>query len=133
MTAMDKEKADRYDQAVARRLATLRESVDMYKTDIAEKLGMSRQGYQRWEKGEHKFGIGELYALSHALDKSIEWLLDLPTGLSEDEDQLLTAYRRISAPELRKMAIAQVRAVADASPTSEDGGREEPNGRNASD
>ncbi len=101
------------DRVIARRLAMAREDADLVKTEVAEKLGITKQGYTPYERGEHSFTVGEVMKLARITGRPVEWFLDLKCNdLSEDEQRVLQPFRQIKNKALRQMVIEQVRAAA---------------------
>lgn len=92
------------EQEITRRVMQAREDVGMTKTDFAEKLGLSKQGYQPYEKFQAPFSAIQLFQVSHILGRSVEWFLGLPTELTADEQQVLALYRQ--AKELQRGIVA---------------------------
>jgi transcriptional regulator with XRE-family HTH domain len=101
------------DQLIARRLTIAREDADLVKMEMAEKLGITKQGYTPFERGEHIFTVNDVFKIAKVLGRPVEWFLDLKLGdLSEDDQRVLAAFRRINSPMLRKMVIEQVQSAA---------------------
>jgi len=79
--------------AIARRVTEARERAGMTKTALAETLGLAKQSYAPYEPGVTPFSVDQLFVLSRVLNRSVEWLLGLDTGLTEAEDELLACFR----------------------------------------
>ncbi len=101
------------DRVIARRLEIAREDAGLIKMDVAEKLGITKQGYTPYERGEHAFTVAEVLKLSQIMGRPVEWFLDLKcTDLSEDDQRMLAPFRTIKNKTLRQFAIDQMRAIA---------------------
>lgn len=73
------------------KLYTLRKGANMTQTELAEKLGVSRQAVSRWEMGTAMPDIDNLIAMSDLFDVTLDDLLkeqtkQLQSG-AEEEDQ----------------------------------------------
>jgi transcriptional regulator with XRE-family HTH domain len=91
----------------------LRKSSAMSQMQLAEKIGVSYQQVQKYEKGINRLSLSRLKQLSGALGVNISIFLedDEPlkvgenrasyTGLSNDEAKLLMLYRRLQGKKLR--------------------------------
>ena len=97
------------EKGIARNVRKARETQGLKKTDVAEALGLTKQGYTPYER-HGRFTCAQLLELSRLFDRPIEWFLGLPSELTEDEQQLLAAYREINNPTLEYMAQEMVRA-----------------------
>lgn len=73
---------------------------------VGEQLGLSEVGYGHYERGARPFGVEHLFRLSRVLGRSVEHFLGLDTGLTEEEDELLTLYQQ--STEAGRHAILSV-------------------------
>ena len=99
------------ERAITERVMRVREEAGMTKTEFAERLGLSKQGYQPYEKYEAPFSISHLFLVSRILGRPLEYFLGLDTGLTEDEGQLLASYRSTAADDVRAMILRAVRSM----------------------
>lgn len=116
------------EQLVVNRVIEARENLGLGQVDLAEKIGMSKQRYWHYEQRKVAFSVEDIFRLSRVLGRSVQWLLDLESPPA-DEDRMLAAFRRIVPPNLRELAISQVRTIADMSDPihyEPPAGREEP-------
>lgn len=100
---------------VTRRIIKARENMGLNKTEFAAKLGLSKQAYQSYENYATPFSIWQLQMISAITGYPLSYFLGLPTGglnLSVEEVELLSAFREIKNPDLKRMALRMVRAVA---------------------
>ncbi len=84
----------------------------MSKADLAERLGLSKQGYTPYERGAHAYMVVELLELSGILGRSTEWLAGLVENRTPEEDAIIAAVRRITDPQRRAFAVSQCQAIA---------------------
>jgi len=88
--------------------------------EIAAHLGMSQNQYSRYERGENQPGGDVVGKMATTLGVSADYLLgiaDTPEGeileetLSDDERQLLEAYRTGRLQDLLKVALQKVAVI----------------------
>ena len=79
---------------VTRRVAEARQAQGLTKSEFAARLGLSRQAYNGYEKGDTVFSIAQLFMVSDILNRPVTFFLGLDIGLTPDEEQLLAIYRK---------------------------------------
>jgi len=92
----------------------LRKSSGMSQMQLADKIGVSYQQVQKYEKGINKLSLSRLRQISGALGVNISIFLEEEeaafrtgeprasyTGLSNDEAKMLMLYRRLAGKKLR--------------------------------
>ena len=79
---------------VTRRVAEARQAEGLTKTEFAARLGLSKQAYNGYEKGETVFSVVQLFRVSEILNRPVTYFLGLDSGLTSDEEQLLAIYRK---------------------------------------
>jgi len=97
-----KKPTENIERLVAQRVVSARESLGLMQTEVADALGLSKQGYNPYET-HGRFLPTQLVELSRLLGRSVDWLLGLDTDLTEDEDQLLAVYRAL--PDFAKAIV----------------------------
>ncbi|MEQ8558439.1 MAG: helix-turn-helix transcriptional regulator [Henriciella sp.] len=121
------------DHLVGQRLRWRRRELRLTQEQLGEKLGLTFQQVQKYEKGVNRISAGRLYELSTVLDVPVlyfyegaEDYLALPNGsLNEDSEpaaplplmdqeamELLSAFQKIEDEELRKTLLATIKAAA---------------------
>ena len=99
-------------------------SSGMSQMQLAEKLGISYQQVQKYEKGTSELTLTRLYQMAEALEIPVGAFLqgenlavsEQPAfygKLSGEEDTLLRLFRNIRGGKMRKTAIAVVKAIAE--------------------
>lgn len=96
-------------------LQVLREQKNLTQSDIAAILGVTRQAYSRYERGERELSYDFLIRLSEYFDVSVDYLLGHSTYFYPDsvvkhiqesytveEKKLIEDYRNLTPP-LRQM------------------------------
>lgn len=89
---------DHTPEAIARRVRDQRKTLGLSQEDMGRKLGLTKVAYGDYERVKRLFDTEQLFALSRILGKPVSWLLGIttrPGELTEDEQQLLSMYRRI--------------------------------------
>lgn len=97
------------DKWIARRLEQAREAAGLSKAEFARALGLSKAGYTPYEQGRHAFTVADIIRFSRILGRSVAWFLGIETNLSEDEDELLTNYRRVTDDRIRQLILSAAR------------------------
>lgn len=100
--------SENINRAVAERVIRAREEAGLQKNELAEYLGLSKSGYTSYEKFEVPFTVEQLFQLERVLERPVSYFLGLPTDLTSDEEQLLTAYRQIPQKAARQAALGMV-------------------------
>lgn len=121
------------DAHVGSRVRLRRKLLKLTQTELAQKLSLTFQQLQKYEKGHNRISAGRLYRISEALDVPISFFFDdLPVDLApvggaaitpaeasfdsdvlskEETSKLLRAYYRIEDPHVRKSIFELVRSV----------------------
>ena len=130
------------DKHVGRRLRWRRRELKLSQEALAERLGITFQQIQKYERGANRVSAGRLFELAQALDTTIPYFYQgadaveraARQGFSEDEQEefvgqidaetvdLVIAFQSIPDPELRKSILEMVMRSARALAGSEDAG-----------
>jgi transcriptional regulator with XRE-family HTH domain len=131
------------DKNVSSRIRARRRELKLSQDMLAERLGVTFQQIQKYERGANRVSAGRLFELARALDTTImyfyEGLSDLKAlnarGVAEagadfaqvapDVAELVAAFERIENPDQRKNVLATVRKAAAAARKSRGGSRGE--------
>lgn len=97
---------------IAKRVAAARVGNRMTKVELADALGLSKQGYNPYEQGKGTFTIEQLFKLARILGRSVEYFLGLDNGLTTEQDELLTLYENLPNDQARRWALEALRAQA---------------------
>ncbi len=111
------------DVHVGRRVRQRRTLLGMSQTQVGEKLGITFQQFQKYEKGANRISASRLYQLTHILDVPALYFFDgLDEGaeVSSPDDirlktetlKLVRAYYRIGDPAARAGLRKLVQAMA---------------------
>jgi transcriptional regulator with XRE-family HTH domain len=115
---------DAYDLAVGLRVRTLRIARRMSQAELGERLGITFQQVQKYEKGSNRIGAGRLQHIAEIFDVPIATLFGSPQlGLRGAVDplealraagavQLLEAYGRIRGTLIRRAFVRFAEQVA---------------------
>lgn len=120
------------DHLVGQRLRWRRRELKLTQEQLGEKLGLTFQQVQKYEKGVNRISAGRLYEMSTVLDIPIlyfyegaEDYLALPGSVREDNEpagplpqldqeamELLAAFQQIEDEDLRKSLLSTIKAAA---------------------
>ena len=119
------------DKHVGRRLRWRRRELKLSQELLAERLGVTFQQVQKYERGANRVSAGRLFELAQALNTTIPYFFEgadavnaaISKGLAAgggdfaglidaDAVDLVIAYQAIEDPELRKSILAMVKKSA---------------------
>jgi len=112
------------DQVIGLRLRSVRLQAGWSQFELAEKLNVSFQQVQKYEKATNRVSAASLWQIAQLFDVPMDFFFDevvassMSAGLSEDvtvhdrsEGSLLTRYRRVS-PKVRASILGLLSAAA---------------------
>lgn len=99
---------------IGNRIREIRKAGGYSQQDVAEQLGLTSAGYGLLELGRRQISIDYLFKLSRILSTPLTRFLGIPSELSPDEDELLTAYRIINDEAIKTAALLTVKGLASA-------------------
>lgn len=99
------------EEQITQRVISARLTASLSRQDVGERLNLGEQSYGHYERGRYAFTVEQLFQLSRILGKPVTWFLGLPSELDPDEDELLALYRLIADPNMKKWAVASLRAL----------------------
>ena len=128
------------EQAIGARMRARRRQLALSQSDLAEKLGVSFQQVQKYERGANRVGASRLYDLSRVLDVPVSFFFDdldsgqpppidgaapgvaEPAAAAYEPDplmrretlELVRAYYRIPDPQIRRRLFDLTKAIANA-------------------
>ena len=89
------------DLAIGTRMRTRRRQLGMNQSDLAERLGVSFQQVQKYERGANRVAASTLVAAAAALGTTVSWLVgEESVGAVADEEEVFRALSRPGALEL---------------------------------
>ncbi len=117
-------RAPKLKQYTGQVIKAARLSSGMSQMQLAEKLGISYQQVQKYEKGTSELTLTRLHQMAEALEVPVGAFLqgenlvvsEQPAfygKLSGEEDTLLRLFRNIRGGKMRKTALAVVKAIAE--------------------
>jgi transcriptional regulator with XRE-family HTH domain len=124
-------RADSRDQEVGRRVRSRRLECRLSQTELADKIGVTFQQVQKYEKGVNRIGAGRLQRISEALDVPITFFFDAtphgaPRGESSRPDsvfgfmqtsgsvRIVKAFHKIKSRKARELLVNMVEEFAEA-------------------
>ena len=121
------------DRIVGQRLRWRRRELKLTQEQLGEKLGLTFQQVQKYEKGVNRISAGRLFEMAQVLGITITYfyegvddLLEAPSTLTVHEDdhppslpvldgeamELIKAFQQIGDKSLRRSLLATIRAAA---------------------
>ena len=124
-------RADSRDTEVGRRVRSRRLEYHLSQTELADKIGVTFQQVQKYEKGVNRIGAGRLQRISEALDIPITFFFDTTPhaterGAMSSPDsvfgfmqssgavRMVKAFHRIKSPKSRQLLVQMVEEFAQA-------------------
>lgn len=121
------------DRIVGQRLRWRRRELKLTQEQLGERLGLTFQQVQKYEKGVNRISAGRLFEMAQVLGITITYfyegvneLIDSPHGMTVQEDDhpptlpkldgeamdLVTAFQKIDDKSLRRSLLETIRAAA---------------------
>jgi transcriptional regulator with XRE-family HTH domain len=86
--------------AIGARLRTRRRQLGLSQSDLAERLGVSFQQVQKYERGANRVAASTLLAAAEALGVTVGWLVGEDPSQDGGEEEIFRALARPGALEL---------------------------------
>lgn len=99
------------DRLVTERVIQARNTSRYNKRELADKLGLAESSYSPYENFKIPFTVAMLERLSRILNQPVEWFLGVSGELTEDEQQVLSMYRRAKEAGLEAQAKGVLEAL----------------------
>ena len=111
--------------AIGARIRARRRELGLTQAQLAERLGVSFQQVQKYERGDNRVAASTLVGAAAALGATVAWLVGEDGASNHDSEvfralatpgamDLLDAYRAIHDPRLRSALLALAREMAEA-------------------
>jgi transcriptional regulator with XRE-family HTH domain len=94
----------KYDHELGKRIRLRRVELDISQSDLADKLGVSFQQVQKYEKGVNRVGASRLQQIATALDVPVTFFYESQTRGAKEVDSLLSLDSSFSLRLLRAYA-----------------------------
>jgi transcriptional regulator with XRE-family HTH domain len=124
MEPKDPSRAAALELAIGARMRTRRRQLGLSQSELADKLGVSFQQVQKYERGANRVAASTLVTASQALGTTVAWLVgEEPSGREDDEDvfralarpgalEILQAFNAVAELPARMALVALVREIA---------------------
>lgn len=124
MDSKDPGRTAQLELIIGARMRTRRRQLGLSQSDLAERLGVSFQQVQKYERGANRVAASTLLAAAQTLGTSIAWLVgEESSGRADDEDvfralsrpgalEILKAFNAIPEPRTRVALLALAREMA---------------------
>lgn len=110
-------KVSERDFAIGQKVRARRNQLNISLEKLAEEIGVTYQQLQKYEKGDNRIGTSRLLDIATALDVSLLYFIEGEAErdtLTEDAiAELITEYRKIKSPKMRKRIFELVRTAAE--------------------
>src|SRR4051812_19699014 len=124
-------RADSRDAEVGRRVRSRRLETRLSQTELADKIGVTFQQVQKYEKGLNRIGAGRLQRISEALDVPITFFFDATPhaparGVERSPEtvfgfvqtsgsvRIVKAFHKIKSAKARQLLVGMVEELAGA-------------------
>jgi transcriptional regulator with XRE-family HTH domain len=115
MDANDPGRTATLELMIGARMRTRRRQLGLSQADLAERLGVSFQQVQKYERGANRVAASTLLAAAQTLNTTISWLVGEETSGREDDEDVFRALARPGALEVLQafnaMPDARLRAA----------------------
>jgi transcriptional regulator with XRE-family HTH domain len=85
---------------IGARMRARRRQLGLSQTDLAQRLGVSFQQVQKYERGANRVAASTLVAAAVALSTSVAWLVGEEGGGRDEDDELFVALAQPGAIEM---------------------------------
>ncbi len=121
---MQGRKPDRLDAAVGTKIRVFRISRGLSQTELADRIGVTFQQVQKYEKGANRIGASRLSQIAAALDVSVGELFEMSKKKATKPDspfkllaepgalRVLRAYAQTSDPRVRRAIVNLIEGIA---------------------
>jgi transcriptional regulator with XRE-family HTH domain len=120
---MKQRSAGKPDIEMGKKIRLRRVEQRISQSDLGEKLGVSFQQVQKYEKGVNRVGASRLQQIAAALDVPVTFFYDSDTKTREVESllfldsafslRLLRAYSRIKSQAVQRQLVTLMEAIAE--------------------
>jgi transcriptional regulator with XRE-family HTH domain len=123
-------RADNRDAEVGRRVRSRRLECRLSQTELAERIGVTFQQVQKYEKGVNRIGAGRLQRISEALEVPISFFFGGAPGSAKAESgsaesvfgfmqtsgsvRIVKAFHKIKSRKARQLLVEMAEEFADA-------------------
>src|SRR3954463_9589733 len=131
ITKVDARRADSRDVDVGKRVRSRRLECGLSQTELANKIGVTFQQVQKYEKGVNRIGASRLQRISEALEVPITFFFDASPhaaarGASSSPDsvfgfmqtsgsvRIVKAFHKIKSPQARQLLVGMAEEMAEA-------------------
>jgi transcriptional regulator with XRE-family HTH domain len=86
--------------SIGARMRARRRQLGLSQSDLAERLGVSFQQVQKYERGTNRVAASTLVAAAAALASTVAWLVGEEANAGTEDDELFVALSRPGAIEM---------------------------------
>jgi len=100
------------ERLVTERVIQARQDAGLNKRELGERLGLADSSYSPYENFRISFTINMLERLARIVDMPVEWFLGVESELTDDEQSLLSIYRRAVSAGRGDMVLSVLKTLA---------------------
>src|ERR1700741_4434994 len=100
MDVKDPARTVQIDLAIGARLRTRRRQLGLSQSELSERLGVSFQQVQKYERGANRVAASTLLIAAQALNVTISWLVGEEASGRDDDEDVFRALARPGALEM---------------------------------
>ena len=100
MDAKDPGQTAQLELIIGARMRTRRRQLGLSQSDLADRLGVSFQQVQKYERGANRVAASTLLSAAQTLGTSISWLVGEETSGRDDDEDVFRALARPGALEI---------------------------------
>lgn len=113
----------KYKTYIGNMIRKTRKALDMSQMQLAERIGVSYQQIQKYEKGQSELTLSRLFQIADALGiepfsllpakelKAAEAITPYGEGMSQDEVMLLSLFRQIKNKRIRDNLMGLIKGI----------------------
>ena len=117
-------KSDMYhpiDLHVGKRVRFKRKMMGLTQTDLGERVGLTFQQIQKYEKGENRISASKLYQIAQILDTNVSFFFDDYNEAHKEQEivddkqsvDLVQSFSSIKNPKVKKRIMMLIESVID--------------------
>lgn len=104
-----KRRANEIDKHIGERVRAARNAAGLSQEKLGERLGITFQQIQKYEKGVNRVSCGAIVLIAAALDTTVQWFFDDAPGLAKGSGTVAGMSRFFSTDGAAKLATDFVR------------------------
>jgi transcriptional regulator with XRE-family HTH domain len=100
------------ERGIIHRVRAARHDAQLSQEQVAQRLGITKAGYGHYEREAQPLAVEQLFILSDLLGRPMTYLLGLEGDLTEEEGELVQAWRSIRDDRVRALLLGMARQAS---------------------